>query len=332
VALASEEAHEPHITVPRGLVLAQLTLVVMVILTWFFASAAAPYRETGAVDYPLPLVLKKVWGTGWLLKTFSGVALAGVAVSYCGIFYATSRQAFSLGRAGYLPRSFGKVHATRRTPHVSLIACTAITIAFIVFGYFHKDATNVAILISTLTAVIWYVLAMACLLVLRRNEPGLFRPYQTPVFPWLVVFVGLLAAFAGYLYAWVNVQVIVPTAGLYLTAALWYALRGRHTVLPAAPEEVAARIAQKLILHEQGAGAAAAAPEARTASPRQSSDYITALVLLAGLLSLVWMVARATKLFPGEVGRTEVAIVGTIWGVLFLLVSLVGLQSTKPRN
>ena len=65
VALASEEAHEPHISVPRGLVLSQITLVALVILTWFFVCAAAPYKESGAVVYPLPLVFQKVWGTGW---------------------------------------------------------------------------------------------------------------------------------------------------------------------------------------------------------------------------------------------------------------------------
>ena len=78
VALASEEAHEPHIVIPRGLVLSQITLVALVILTWFFACAAAPYKETGAVVYPLPLVFQKVWGTGWLLKSFSAVAMAGL--------------------------------------------------------------------------------------------------------------------------------------------------------------------------------------------------------------------------------------------------------------
>src|SRR5262249_44544133 len=57
VALAAEEAHNPHRTIPRGLALAQLTLIGLVVLTWFFACAAgADYRATGRTDYPLPLV------------------------------------------------------------------------------------------------------------------------------------------------------------------------------------------------------------------------------------------------------------------------------------
>jgi amino acid transporter len=184
--------------------------------------------------------------------------------------------------------------------------------------------------------VIWYVLAMACLLMLRRKEPGLFRPYQTPVFPWLVIFVGLLAAFAGYLYAWVNVQVILPSAVLYGAAALWYVLRGRKTVLQTAPEEVAARIAQKLALHQQSVDAEANGrpkdpPEKLTLPGGRVSDYLTAAVLLSALLSLVWMVVRATNLLPGPVGRIEIAAVTAIWVVLFVLVSLIGLHSTRSR-
>src|SRR5205823_3270100 len=45
VALASEEAHEPHRSIPRGLVWAQLTLIVLVVLTWLFACGAMDSQE-----------------------------------------------------------------------------------------------------------------------------------------------------------------------------------------------------------------------------------------------------------------------------------------------
>ena len=64
VALAPEEAREPHRTIPRGLTLAQITLIVLVLLTWFFASAAGTdYRKTGdqTMLYPLPFVYGEVW-------------------------------------------------------------------------------------------------------------------------------------------------------------------------------------------------------------------------------------------------------------------------------
>src|SRR5262249_23762196 len=45
VALAAEEAHEPHRTIPRGLVWAQLPLIALVVLTWLFACAALDSQE-----------------------------------------------------------------------------------------------------------------------------------------------------------------------------------------------------------------------------------------------------------------------------------------------
>src|SRR6266550_4759970 len=50
VALAAEEAHEPHRTLPRGLVWAQLTLIVIVVLTWLFACGAVDNYQELAID------------------------------------------------------------------------------------------------------------------------------------------------------------------------------------------------------------------------------------------------------------------------------------------
>jgi ethanolamine permease len=349
VALAAEEAHQPHVSVPRGLVLAQITLVTLVLLTWWFASAAAPYTETGAVDYPLPLVFKKVWGTGWFLSAFSALAVTGMVASYNGMIYATSRQSFSLGRAGYLPKWLGAVHRTRRTPHVSLVVWTGVTILFVLFGHYYEKATAVAILISTLTAVIWYALAIVCLLILRRKEPELFRPYKVPAYPSLPVFVAILAAIAACLYAGSNVQVILPTAGLYLGAVVWYALRARKNVLPVAPEEVAARIARELAREqpaakpETAAGAEeggfmtrATAPILMPTDPLYSKqmqmalERITGPALAVGILSLVWMILRARGVVRGVLSETtEVAAITLLWGLLFVLVSAIGLLTAR---
>ncbi len=328
VALAAEEAHEPQVTIPRGLVWAQITLVTMVVLTWFFACGAAPFAETGKVDYPLPLVFRSVWGSGWFLTAFSILALAGLAVSYNGMIYATSRQSFSLGRAGYLPSLLGKVHSSWRTPTPSLVVWTAVTIGFVVLGRFYADATNAAILISTLTAVLWYVAAMACLWVLRRKEPNLHRPYRVPVYPLMPVFVALLSLFAAVVYLWVNVRVVLlPTLALYVAAVLWYFLWARKRILPVAPEEVGARIAQELARRQSPeAAAAAGAPSAGAAW----LGRLTAGALLVGLLSLAWMVLRAVgALGPSGSERGEVAAMIVIWSVLFVLVSAVGLASTR---
>jgi ethanolamine permease len=260
VALAAEEAHEPHRTIPRGLVWAQLTLIVLVILTWFFACGAADSQQlaatvtTGAdgkpveqsVDYPLlkAVALIPAGQSRPLFVGFGLIAIFGMIASYHGMVYGTSRQAFALARAGYLPGFLGGVHAVRRTPVPALLACSLVTAGFVVASYWFKDAIDVAVLVSTLTALIWYILAMGCLFVLRRREPGLFDKYQTPLARVLPVTVMVLSAFSVAMYAFINVKVIPLTIVLYAAGLAYFWFWARKRLQQAAPEELTARRAQ----------------------------------------------------------------------------------------
>jgi ethanolamine permease len=257
VALAAEEAHEPQRTIPRGLVWAQLTLIGLIIVTWLFACGAVDSQELAftrvvdesgqeqepSVDYPLlkAISLLPMGRSAFLFYGFGLVALFGMIASYHGMVYGTSRQGFALGRAGYLPLVLGKVHATRRTPVPALAVCSLITAGFVVASYWFKEAIDVAVLVSTLTALIWYILAMGCLLVLRRQEPGLFGKYQTPlarVMPCAVVVLSLLSVLA---YGIINVQVIPLTIVLYIVGLAYFWFWARKRVQEAAPEELVAR-------------------------------------------------------------------------------------------
>jgi ethanolamine permease len=250
VALAAEEAHEPHRTIPRGLTLAQITLIVLVVLTWFFASAAGnDYRETGRGDnlFPLPWVYREVWCDPRHLPhlvAFSVVALSGMLASYNGMIYAISRQSFSLGRAGYLPRVLGHVHPDRRTPDVSIWFWSLAAAGFVVWSYFNEQAVTVAVLTCNLTALVWYILAMICLFVLRVKEPDLPRPYRVPLYPVLPALVIVMSAFAAIVYGWLQEPVVLQvTAVMYAGGLAYYFGMAQWRIESAAPEELSARAA-----------------------------------------------------------------------------------------
>jgi ethanolamine permease len=268
VALAAEESHEPHRTIPRGLTWAQLTLIAIVVLTWLFACGALDSQELAStpvldeagqpvlddagqakresVDYPLAKAIRSIPAgqqSPALVYGFGIIALCGLIASYHGMLYATSRQVFSLGRAGYLPPILGKVHVTRRTPVVALLACSLIAAVFVIARLWKQEAVDVAVLVSTLTALVWYILAMICLYVLRRREPQLFRAYRAPVYRLLPLVVIALSVFAAVVYSGANnaATVLPLTAGLYAVGLGYYGIWGRRTLQEAAPEELAAR-------------------------------------------------------------------------------------------
>jgi ethanolamine permease len=248
VALAAEEAREPQHTIPRGLTLAQLTLIVLVLLTWFFASAAGTnHNDTADALYPLQFVYQQVWPARrdlWHLVPFAVVALCGMVASYNGMIYAVSRQSFSLGRAGYLPRVLGHVHPTRRTPDVSLLFWSLVTAVFVLWGYFDEKAVLYAVLTCNLTALVWYVLAMVCLFALRRREPNMPRPYKVPLYPLLPALVLVMSLFAAGVYGWLQEQIVLwLTLILYAVGLAYYLVIAQRRLETAAPEELAARAA-----------------------------------------------------------------------------------------
>ena len=250
VALAAEEAHEPHRTIPRGLVWAQLTLIVLVVLTWLFACGAIEDSQQIAVDadgkdisYPLAKIVGAIPSGRSPLAVygFGIIAIFGMIASYHGMLYGTSRQLFGMGRAGYLPMFLGRVHATRRTPVIALLVSSLITAGFVVANLWFKDAIAVAVLVSTLTALIWYILAMGCLYVLRLREPGLFSLYRAPLYHALPITVVLLSGFAVYVYAGIDVKVIPLTALLYGLGLCYYWFWAHGRIRTASPEELAVR-------------------------------------------------------------------------------------------
>ena len=250
VALAAEEAHEPQRSIPRGLVWSQLTLIGLVGLTWLFACGAVDDSQTLAmtpagadVSYPLAKVINEIPLGRFpaVVYGFGLIALFGMIASYHGMVYGTSRQAFALGRSGYLPRMLGQVHATRRTPVPALLSCSLITAAFVVANLWFKEAIAVAVLISTLTALVWYILAILCLFVLRNREPALFSRYRAPLVNILPVLVVVLSVFAAWVYSGIDVKVLPATGGLYILGIGYYLLWSRHRLQTATPEQLSAR-------------------------------------------------------------------------------------------
>ena len=250
VALAAEEAHEPHRTIPRGLVWSQLTLIVLVVLTWLFACGAVDDPQQLAlnadgkdVSYPLAKVIEiiPVGKSPLAIYGFGLIAMFGMIASYHGMVYGTSRQAFALGRSGYLPTILGQVHQSRRTPVPALALCSLVTAGFIVANVWYPKAIALALLVSTLTALIWYILAIWCLFKLRRREPQLFCNYRAPLARILPIAVVLLSAFAIWVYGGSEVKVLPVTAALYALGLGYYYCWSRSRIQAAAPEELSAR-------------------------------------------------------------------------------------------
>jgi APA family basic amino acid/polyamine antiporter len=100
-----------------------------------------------------------------------------------GILLGASRVILAMARDGLFFRSFGRVSPRFRTPVVATVAQAAWAAAFTLVGTFQQLFTS-----YVFTAWIFYGLAVAAVIVLRRREPELERPYRCPLYPATPVF------------------------------------------------------------------------------------------------------------------------------------------------
>jgi len=124
-----------------------------------------------------------------------GIALGALA-ALNSLIFSSSRVAFAMGRDGGLPRALGKLHARKRTPHIS-IAVSGLIIVFITLTL---DLNTVAASADVMFLLLFLMVNWAAI-VLRRTMPDVKRYYLMPLFP-LIPMLGIATKFVLALSLW----------------------------------------------------------------------------------------------------------------------------------
>jgi ethanolamine permease len=225
VANVAEETINPQRNVMIGFGSAILTLVILCLLTFTSAVGTDGWETivfpSGSVypsDAPLPLAMAKTVGEGHVLYKIVGViGLFGLVASFHGIILAAGRSTFEFGRVGFAPKGLGKVHSKFKTPANALIVNMLIGIVALFTG-----KTGEVITIACFGALTLYIISMISLLVLRKKEPDLERPFKVPLYP-LSPYLALIIASVAFL----AITVYNPTLALIyfailLVAYMWF--------------------------------------------------------------------------------------------------------------
>ena len=199
VANVAEETINPQRNVLIGFGSAILTLVLLCILTFTtsvgvggWEAVVYPQGSDVASDSPLPLALSRIYGENhFLYHLVTSVGLFGLVASFHGIILAAGRATFEFGRERFAPQALGKVHSKFRTPANALIANMIIGIIALFTG-----KTGEIITIACFGALSLYIISMISLLVLRKKEPEMERPFRVPFFPFTPVVALIIASVA----------------------------------------------------------------------------------------------------------------------------------------
>jgi basic amino acid/polyamine antiporter, APA family len=184
VSTAAEEVVDPMRDLPRGILASLFVCTVLYILVAGVLTGMVPARS---IDLNAPLASAFVIRG---LNAVSGIislgAVAGLTSVLLVLLLGQSRIFFAVSRDGLLPRAFSRIHPRFRTPYIPTTLtgiAVGLTAAFLPIQEI-AELTNIGTLFA-------FVLVCAGVWILRHLEPGLKRPFRTPLVP-VVPILGVL--------------------------------------------------------------------------------------------------------------------------------------------
>jgi APA family basic amino acid/polyamine antiporter len=181
VSTAAQEAKNPQRDMPKGILLSLLICVVLYILFAHVLAGVANYKEfrtvgeEASVAYVIDTYMTNY---GWLSILVTVAILAGFSSVILVMLMGQSRVFYSMSKDGLVPQVFSQLHPKFKTPWKSnqLFFVFVGLIAAFVPASIISDMT----VIGTLFA---FVLVCLGIIVLRRTDPSLPRPFRTPWVP-----------------------------------------------------------------------------------------------------------------------------------------------------
>ncbi len=149
ISRLSEEVKKPKKTIPRAILLSLLITTIIYVLVAMAAVSVLGWDVLGVSGAPLADVAAVAFGDSAFIM-MSVIALFSTANTVLIFLLVASRIVYGMGKSGAFPSFFGKVQKARRTPWVSILVLTLLTIAFVLPGEIElaADLTNFAVFVT----------------------------------------------------------------------------------------------------------------------------------------------------------------------------------------
>ena len=221
VASIAGEIKKPGYTIPRGMIIALVVMVVLYTLMIFVTSGVLGTEQLDHSLTPISDAANAFWGkTGYVLVSIAA-ALAFITTANAGIMTA-SRYLLAVSRDDLLPPIVARISNKYKTPYTAII----IT-GFVIIGAVFLNL-DVLVEAASTVFVLGYVLASVSVIILRESGVQNYRPvFRAPFYPWLQ-----LATIVGFAFILLEMgeDAFLVTAIIVLVGFSFYWLYGRKRV------------------------------------------------------------------------------------------------------
>ncbi len=189
VSTAAQEAKNPKRDMPIGILGSLVICTILYILFSWVLTGVAPYTDfmkagkEASVAYAISHYMA---GYTWLSTLVTIAILAGFSSVILVMLLGQSRVFYTMSTDGLLPKVFSNLHPKFHTPYKSNMILFVFVGLFAAFlpGSVAGDLTSIGTLFA-------FVVVCVGVMILRKKDPNLVRPFKTPLVP-LVPILGII--------------------------------------------------------------------------------------------------------------------------------------------
>ena len=185
LANVAEESMNPERDIKLGFGFSLTTLVVLCIFTFICSVGlngweAVVFKADGSIsDAPLPLALSSIMSENSLVfKAIVGIGTCGLVASFHGLILAAGRATYEFGYIGNAPKLLGKIQPKFQTPANALLFNMIVGVLILI-----SNSTATIIILAVFGALLVYFFSVLSMMILRKTEPNLHRPFRVPFYP-----------------------------------------------------------------------------------------------------------------------------------------------------
>lgn len=209
VCYLGDEVKDPGRVMPRAILIsvvavafiyAGINLSIIGVIPWreFVPASAHPMS-----DFIVSIFMERLWGSK-VATVFTLLVLWTAFGSVFALLLGYSRIPYAAALDGTFFTVFGRLHPTRRFPHVSLLVIGAIAILC--------STVSLGVVIDALLItriVVQFIGQIVALVLLRRRRPDMPRPFRVWLYP-----LPLLIALAGWIFVFATSDPMLIVFGL----------------------------------------------------------------------------------------------------------------------
>jgi APA family basic amino acid/polyamine antiporter len=188
VCYVASEFRNPERDLPRSLLVGTLIVGAAYVLANVAYYAVLSPADIRGADRVAAAALMRATGpaAGSLVSLLIMISIFGATN---GTALTAARAYYAMAEDGLFFKAVARVHPRFHTPVVALVLQGAWASVLVLAGTFQQLFTYVIF-----TSWIFYAIAVAGVLVLRRKQPELRRPYRVPGYPWVPLIFVIAAA------------------------------------------------------------------------------------------------------------------------------------------